>query len=189
MAEMTEVKTEQKRNRLKQGQVQVYTGNGKGKTTASFGLALRAAGCNMHVVIIQFMKVEGVYAEDEGIRRLGPTVEHYAYGNPGWVKKGEGSEADYAKAKEGMDKAREALSNPDVDLVILDEINNALWFELVTEEEVLELMKNRLPNIELVLTGRNAPEAIMEVADLVTEMREIKHYYTKGVPVRRGIEF
>lgn len=180
---------EQKRTRLKQGQVQVYTGNGKGKTTASFGLALRAAGCNMHVVIIQFMKVSGHYAEDEGIRRLGETVEHYTFGNPGWVKKGEGTEADYAQAKAGMEKAREALQNPDVDMVILDEINNALWFELVTEEEVLALMKDRLPHIELVMTGRNAPEAIMEAADLVTEMREIKHYYTKGVPVRRGIEF
>lgn len=189
MAEMTETKAADKRTRLKQGQVQVYTGNGKGKTTASFGLALRAAGCNMHVVIIQFMKVEGVYAEDEGIRRLGKTVEHYTFGNPGWVKKGEGTEADYAQAKAGLAKAREALADPDVDIVILDEINNALWFELVTEEEVLELIKNRLPNIELVLTGRNAPDSIIEAADLVTEMREVKHYYTKGVPVRRGIEF
>jgi cob(I)alamin adenosyltransferase len=143
----------------------------------------------MHVVIIQFMKVSGHYAEDEGIRRLGSCVEHYAFGNPGWVKKGEGTEADYAQAKAGMDKAREALQDPDVDLVILDEINNALYFELVTEEEVLDLMKTRRPEIELVLTGRNAPEAIIDAADLVTEMREIKHYYTKGVPVRRGIEF
>ena len=178
-----------KRVRLPQGMVQVYTGNGKGKTTASFGLALRAAGCDMNVIIIQFMKVSGHYAEDEGIRRLGPTVEHYCFGNPGWVKKGEGSEADYAQAKAGMEKAREALQNPEVDLVILDEICNALYFELVTEEEVLALMRDKLPNVELVLTGRNAPEAIMEAADLVTEMREVKHYYTKGVPVRRGIEF
>jgi cob(I)alamin adenosyltransferase len=185
---MAEV-NEEKRTRLKQGEVQVYTGNGKGKTTAAFGLALRAAGCNMHVVIIQFMKVSGHYAEDEGIRRLGSCVEHYAFGNPGWVKKGEGTEADYAQAKAGMDKAREALQDPDVDLVILDEINNALYFELVTEADVLDLMKTRRPEIELVLTGRNAPEAIIDAADLVTEMREIKHYYTKGVPVRRGIEF
>ena len=176
---------EAERTRLQQGMVQVYTGNGKGKSTAAFGLALRAAGCNMHVVIIQFMKVSGHYAEDEGIRRLGETVEHYCFGNPGWVKKGEGSEADYAQAKAGMDKAREALQDPDVDIVILDEINNALYFELVTEAEVLELMKNKLPNIELLMTGRNAPDAIMKAADLVTEMREVKHYYTKGVPVRR----
>ena len=105
------------------------------------------------------------------------------------MKKGEGTPEDYAQAKAGMDKAKEALSDPDVDIVILDEINNALWFELVTEEEVLDLIKNRLPNIEVVLTGRNAPQSIMDAADLVTEMREIKHYYTKGVPVRRGIEF
>ena len=123
---------ETERTRLQQGMVQVYTGDGKGKSTASFGLALRAAGCNMHVVIIQFMKVSGHYAEDEGIRRLGETVEHYCFGNPGWVKKGEGTEADYAQAKAGMEKAREALQNPDVDIVILDEINNELYFELVT---------------------------------------------------------
>lgn len=179
----------EKRTRLEQGQVEVYTGNGKGKSTAAFGLALRAAGCNMHVVIIQFMKVSGHYAEDEGIRRLGDCVEHYAFGNPGWVKKGEGTPEDYAQAKAGLAKAKEALADPDVDIVILDEINNALWFELVTEDEVLELIKNRLPNIELVLTGRNAPQSVIDAADLVTEMREIKHYYTKGVPVRRGIEF
>ena len=140
---------EAERTRLQQGMVQVYTGNGKGKSTAAFGLALRAAGCNMHVVIIQFMKVSGHYAEDEGIRRLGETVEHYCFGNPGWVKKGEGSEADYAQAKAGMDKAREALQDPDVDIVILDEINNALYVDLVTEADVLELMKKNLPKIEL----------------------------------------
>jgi len=184
-----EQKTETARTRLPQGMVQVYTGDGKGKSTAAFGLALRAAGCNMHVVLIQFMKVGGHYAEEEGIRRLGATVEHYCFGNPGWVKKGEGSEADYAQAKAGLAKAREALQDPDVDIVILDEINNALYFELVTEDEVLALIKDKLPNIELLLTGRNAPDAIIEAADLVTEMREVKHYYTKGVPVRKGIEF
>lgn len=177
------------RKRLKQGLVQIYTGNGKGKTTASFGLALRASGLDMNVVIIQFMKVKGVYAEDTGIKRLGETVKHYQFGCPGWVTKGEGSPEDIAAAHEGLEKAREALLDPEVDLVIMDEINNALWFELVTEEEVLELMKTKLPTIELVMTGRNAPEALIEAADLVTEMREVKHYYTQGVPSRRGIEF
>ncbi len=177
------------RKRLKQGLVQVYTGNGKGKTTASFGLALRASGLDMNVVIIQFMKVKGVYAEDEGIKRLGETVKHYQFGCPGWTVKGQGTPEEIAAAKAGMDKAREALADPEVDIVILDEINNALWFELVTEEEVLELMKTKLPTIEMIMTGRNATENVIEAADLVTEMREVKHYYTQGVPSRRGIEF
>lgn len=174
---------------LKQGYVQVYTGNGKGKSTASFGLALRAVGAGMNVVIIQFMKVKGCYAEEEGFKLLGSQLKHYAYGGKNWVKKGQGTPEDYALAKEAMDKALEAITDPNNDLVILDEINNALYFELVTEDEVLELLSHKLPKIEVVLTGRNAPEKIMEYADLVTEMREIKHYYQKGVNSRKGIEY
>lgn len=175
--------------KLGQGYVQVYTGNGKGKSTAAFGLALRAVGAGMNVVLIQFMKVKGCYAEEEGFKLLGDKLQHYAYGSKNWVKKGQGTEEDYALAKAAMDKALEAVANPDNDLVILDEINNALYFELVTEEQVLELLSHRLPAVEVVLTGRNAPERIMEAADLVTEMREVKHYYQKGVNSRKGIEF
>lgn len=175
--------------KLKEGYIQVYTGNGKGKSTASFGLALRAVGSGMNVVIIQFMKVKGCYAEEEGFKLLGDKLHHYAYGGKNWVKKGQGSEEDYALAKAAMDKALESVTDSENDLVILDEINNALYFELVTVEDVLDLLAQKLPNIEVVLTGRNAPREIIEAADLVTEMREVKHYYTKGVNSRKGIEF
>lgn len=176
-------------NKLKQGYIQVYTGNGKGKSTAAFGLALRAVGAGMNVVLIQFMKVKGCYAEEEGFKLLGDKIQHFAFGGKNWVKKGQGTAEDYALAKAAMEKALEAITNPDVDLVILDEINNALFFELVTEEDVLELLSHKLPSVEVVLTGRNAPEKIIEAADLVTEMREVKHYYQKGVNSRKGIEF
>lgn len=176
-------------DKLKEGYIQVYTGNGKGKSTAAFGLALRAVGCGMNVVIIQFMKVKGCYAEEEGFKMLGSKLQHYAYGGKNWVKKGQGTEEDYALAKAAMDKALEAITNPENDVVILDEINNALYFELVTTEQVLDLLSHKQPNVEVVLTGRNAPQEIMDAADLVTEMREVKHYYTKGVNSRKGIEY
>ncbi len=175
--------------KLKQGYIQVYTGNGKGKSTASFGLALRAVGSGMKVVLIQFMKVKGCYAEEEGFKMLGDNLQHFAYGGKNFVKKGQGTEDDYALAKAGLAKALESITNPENDLVILDEINNALYFELLTVEDVLAMLAKKLPQIEVVLTGRNAPQEIIDAADLVTEMKEIKHYYTKGVNSRKGIEF
>ncbi len=177
------------KQRLEKGLIQVYTGNGKGKSTAAFGLALRAVGCGMKVIIIQFMKINGCYAEEEGFKRLAPNLERYAFGTPNWVKKGQGTEEDYAMAKAAMEKAEEALTNPQNDIVILDEINNALYFELVTIDQVLALLQKKLPTIEAVLTGRNAPQELMDAADLVTEMKEVKHYYQAGVPSRKGIEF
>ena len=175
--------------KLTQGYIQVYTGNGKGKSTAAFGLALRAVGSGMRVVLIQFMKVKGCYAEEEGFKMLGDNLQHFAYGGKNFVKKGQGSEEDYALAKAGLAKALEAITDPQNDLVILDEINNALYFELLTTAEVLEVLGKKLPQVEVVLTGRNAPPEIIDAADLVTEMKEIKHYYTKGVNSRKGIEF
>lgn len=175
--------------KLGKGYIQVYTGDGKGKSTAAFGLALRAVGAGMKVVLIQFMKVKGCYAEENGFRLLGDHLEHYAYGSKNWVKKGQGSAEDYALAEAAMDKAAEAVADSRNDLVILDEINNALYFELVTEADVLALLAKKAPDVEVVLTGRNAPEKIMEAADLVTEMREVKHYYRRGVNSRQGIEY
>ncbi len=175
--------------KLGKGYIQVYTGDGKGKSTAAFGLALRAVGAGMKVVLIQFMKVKGCYAEENGFRLLGEQLEHYAYGGKNWVKKGQGTAEDYALAKTAMDKAVEAVTDSRNDLVILDEINNALYFELITEEDVLALLAKKAPDVEVVLTGRNAPEKIIEAADLVTEMREIKHYYRQGVNSRHGIEY
>lgn len=172
--------------RSERGCVQVYTGDGKGKTTAALGLALRASGRGYPVYIGQFMKGQD-YGELHALPRLG-SVTHEQYGDPGWVYKGKVTEEQRTLAQIGLEKARAALVSGNYRIVILDEINMALWFELVSLEAVLELLEARPPQVELVLTGRRADPAILERADLITEMREVKHYYAQGVPAREGIE-
>jgi cob(I)alamin adenosyltransferase len=172
--------------KLKQGYFQVYTGDGKGKTTAALGLALRASGRGLPVYIGQFMKGQD-YGELHALPKLG-TVTNEQYGDPGWVYKGKVTEAQRALAMDGFRKGREALLSGRFRIVILDEINMAIWFELIGLEAVLELLDERPPDVELIFTGRRADPAIIERADLVTEMREVKHYYTQGVPAREGVE-
>jgi cob(I)alamin adenosyltransferase len=169
-----------------EGYFQVYTGDGKGKTTAALGLSLRAAGRGYPVYIGQFMKGQD-YGELHSIPLL-KTVTHDQYGDPGWVYKGKVTDAQRAAAMEGLHKAEEALLSGQYRIVILDEINMAVWFELIPLEAALELIAKRPDNVELVFTGRRAHEAILEKADLVTEMREVKHYFSQGVPARKGIE-
>ena len=168
------------------GYLQVYTGEGKGKTTAALGLALRASGRGLPVYIGQFMKGQD-YGELHALPRLG-TVTHEQYGDPGWVYKGKITPAQRALAEEGFRKGRAALLSGKYRIVILDEINMAVWFELITLEEVLELIDTRPEGVELILTGRRAAEEVIARADLVTEMCEVKHYYTQGVGAREGIE-
>ncbi|MEX0324859.1 MAG: cob(I)yrinic acid a,c-diamide adenosyltransferase [Puniceicoccaceae bacterium] len=168
------------------GYFQIYTGDGKGKTTASLGLALRAAGRGYPVYIGQFMKGQD-YGELHSLPLL-ETVTHEQYGDPGWVYKGKVTEAQRAAAHEGLLKAKKALVSGKYRIVILDEINMALWFELITLEEVLELVDQRPAQVELVFTGRKAHEEVIAKAHLVTEMREVKHYFSQGVPARKGIE-
>lgn len=170
---------------LEEGLIQVYTGNGKGKSTASFGLALRAVGCGMKVGIVQFMKKGEGYGELDSLAKL--NIDVYSYGSGRFVGKNGASELDLNLAKEAMQKVAEMYET--YDLIIMDEVNNALHFGLVTEEDVIELVKQKPDTTELVLTGRNAPEAICEMADLVTEMREVKHPFSAGINARRGIEF
>ena len=173
---------------LEQGQTQVYTGNGKGKTTAALGLAFRACGRGMRVLMIQFMKGGGPYGEHAAAGKLAPLLTIIPTGRPGWVRRPNPDPEDIRLAQEAFAQARAALSGGKYDLVILDEINGAVSFGLVTVEEVLDLIRTRPPTVELVLTGRDAHEEIIGAADLVTEMREIKHYYRAGVPSREGIE-
>jgi cob(I)alamin adenosyltransferase len=173
--------------KLSSGQVQVYTGNGKGKTTAAFGLALRASGHGLRVHIIQFMKGGGPYGEHAAAGRLAPELTVSITGRAGWVKKGAPAPEDVSEAQRALALARQALSG-DHDLVILDEANGAVDFGLIAVEELLSLIAAKPPQVELVLTGRNAHEKVMEAADLVTEMREVKHYFNKGVDFRVGIE-
>ncbi len=174
--------------KLEQGCVQVYTGNGKGKTTAALGLALRAVGRELMVCIVQFMKGGGPYGEHLVAERLAPYLTIITTGRKGWVKQDGPAAEDRQLAEEGLVLAREILTGGTYDLVILDEINGAVAYGLLDVEPVLELIRLKPSRVELVLTGRNAHEKIIEAADLVTEMREIKHYYKAGVPARIGIE-
>jgi cob(I)alamin adenosyltransferase len=174
--------------KLQQGCIQVYTGNGKGKTTAALGLALRAAGRHLMVCMIQFMKGGGPYGEHLAAPLLAPYLTIIPTGRAGWVDRENPDPEDRRLVTEAMKLAEEALTGGRYDLVILDEINGAVSFGLVTVEDVLALVRRKPADVELVLTGRNADERIIEAADLVTEMREIKHYYRAGVQSRVGIE-
>jgi len=191
------------------GYIQVYTGNGKGKTTAAIGLAIRALGAAKKVFFLQFMKSK-VYSEQQIMARLSPNLTLETVGKPFFIVK-EGSmpetELNTWRKKavvfppgqppreyveliaQGMERAEEALTSGDYDLVILDELIVALHFELVTWPQVAALIDSKAPNVELVLTGRGAVPELIEKADLVTEMREIKHYYhTQGVAARKGFD-
>ena len=174
--------------KLSKGCIQVYTGNGKGKTTAALGLALRAAGRDLMVFMIQFMKGGGPYGEHIAASRFSPNLTIVPTGREGWVNRDNPDPEDKRLAAEALQTARDALTGGKYDLVILDEINGAVFFGLVSVDEVLSLMKMKPENVELVLTGRNADEKVIEAADLVTEMREIKHYYKAGITSRTGIE-
>lgn len=173
---------------MEQGLVQVYTGNGKGKTTASLGLALRAVGRGFKVCMVQFIKGGGEYGEHEAARRLAPLLTIHQTGRDNWIFKDKLDPEDIRIAQEALVLARQALTSGDYDLVILDEINGAVWFGLLSVEDILDLMAARPATVELVLTGRSADPRVIEAADLVTEMTEVKHYYQQGVPARIGIE-
>lgn len=170
------------------GLIQVYTGNGKGKTTASLGLALRAAGHGYKTIIIQFMKGKIDYGELKAQKLLEPYLKIVQAGGPHFIKRGSPSEQDIKMAHEGLEEAKRAFTEGLYNIVILDELNVAIDFGLITLTRALELIKQKPPNVELIITGRYAKQEIIDIADLVTEMREIKHYYQKGVQARDGIE-
>lgn len=174
--------------KLEQGCIQVYTGNGKGKTTAALGLAFRALGRGMKVFMIQFMKGGGPYGEHAAAERFAPDFTIIQTGRTGWVNRENPDPEDARLAREALETARAALTGGEYDLVILDEVNGAVSFGLLPVEDLLELMGQKPSGVELVMTGRNADERVVAAADLVTEMREIKHYYRAGVPARIGIE-
>jgi len=174
--------------KLERGCIQVYTGNGKGKTTAALGLAFRALGRGMKVLMIQFMKGGGPYGEHAAAERFAPDFTIIQTGRSGWVNRENPGQDDVRLAREALETARAALTGGEYDLVILDEVNGAVSFGLLPVEDLLELMEQKPSNVELVMTGRNADERVIAAADLVTEMREIKHYYRAGVPARIGIE-
>jgi len=170
---------------LEKGYIQVYTGNGKGKTTAALGITLRASCAGNKVFIGQFMKGQD-YSELKAPEYL-PNLEMEQFGDVHFVS-GEPSETDIINAKKGLKRMSDILTSKDYDLVIFDEVNTALFFKILTVEEVLSVMDLKPEGTEVILTGRYAPREIIDRADLVTEMREIKHYYNIGVDARSGIE-
>lgn len=174
--------------KLEKGLIQVYTGNGKGKTTAALGLALRAVGRKFRVCMIQFVKGSEPCGEHLAAEMLAPYLTIIQTGHKGWLGRKKPGPEVTARAREAFDLAQKAVTGAEYDLVILDEINTAVSYNLVTVEELLQLMKDKGACVELVLTGRNAAREVIEAADLVTEMREIKHYYKAGVKARIGIE-
>ncbi len=177
-----------KEERLTKGLVQVYTGNGKGKTSAAFGLALRAVGRGLKVYIIQFIKGGFDYGELYAIKKL-PNLKLKAFGHGRFITEKPPKEDDIRSAKKALDLARDIIESGEYDIVILDEINVALALELIKVQDVVDLAKGKPEHVELILTGRNVPQKIIDVADLVTEMREVKHPFKQGVPPRKGIEF
>jgi len=172
---------------LEKGFIQVYTGNGKGKTGAAFGLALRAIGRGLRVCIIQFIKGGFDYGELHVAGKL-PLLEMAAYGRGQFIR-GKPTAEDVIEAKRAFDHAKRAIQNGMFDIVVLDELNMAMHLDLLSVKDVIKVLKEKPPNVEVVLTGRYASKEIIDVADLVTEMREIKHPYAQGIQARRGIEY
>ena len=171
---------------MKNGYVQIYTGDGKGKTTAALGLCLRAVGSGLKVYVGQLLKKSN-FSEIKAIKAHLKNVEVHQFGSGQFVR-GKPTKADIRKAAAGFLQVTDALLSGDYDLVIADELNVAVSLELVTVQNVLDLMKSKPTHVELVITGRNAHPLLVRNADLVTEMRKKKHYYDKGVKARRGIE-
>ena len=175
--------------RLSRGLIQVYTGDGKGKTTCALGLALRAVGQGLQVYMVQFMKGRETGEAKAAADRLAPDMTLRYFGRPGLVNLRSPAPEDLALIREAWDLARQVILAGEHDLVILDEINLALTFKLVPLAEALKVLGERPAWVEVVLTGRQAPPELVELADLVTEMRPLKHYYETGVKARRGIEW
>jgi cob(I)alamin adenosyltransferase len=170
------------------GYIQVYTGDGKGKTTAALGLALRAAGSGLKTYIGQFIKGSD-YGELWTLQALKEHIHIEQYGGPGFIRGHE--EPPYeeiVRAQAGLAKARQAMRSEHYDIIVLDEINVAIHFRLLSVGDLMAFIEAKPPKLELICTGRNAPKALIERADLVSEIQEIKHYYQQGVRARVGIE-
>ena len=168
----------------------VHTGNGKGKTTAAIGIGLRAVGHGMKVLMLQFIKGTWHTGELDAVKRLHPDFKITQLGQ-GFIKsqKGEWSEAVLENAGTSWNYTKQEIASDAYDMIILDEINNMIDYGLIDVEEAITVLKERPKRLSIILTGRNAHPKIIEMADLVTEMKEIKHPYKKGIKAQKGIEF
>jgi cob(I)alamin adenosyltransferase len=168
--------------------VEVFTGDGRGKTSAALGVALRAAGHDLRVHVIQFMKGDYPYGERRALACL-PNVRVSVFGHEHFVDPNDVQPEERAEAERALAKARDVIASGECDVVVLDEVNVAVGWKLLDTADVLDLIRSRPRSVELVLTGRYAPASIIEAADLVTEMVSIKHPYDRGILSRRGIDY
>jgi cob(I)alamin adenosyltransferase len=169
------------------GYIQVYTGNGKGKTTAAFGLALRAAGAGKKVYFAQFVKGK-IYSEIKAVRQYLTAVTIKQFGRGCFIVKEPASE-DIQAARVGLDEVAGIITSGKYNLVVLDEATIAIYYGLFSVSELTGVLQKKPEETEIIITGRYAPDELINMADLVTEMKEVKHYYTKGVQARKGIEY
>jgi len=168
------------------GNIQVYTGNGKGKTTAALGLSIRAAGAGLKIFIVQFLKM-GNYSEIKALEKFSDLITLEQYGLGRFVS-GKPSPEDIDAGRKGLERIKSIIEAGKHDVVIIEEGNVAVKYGLFSTQDLLEVIELKPENMEIVITGRDAPPEIIKKADLVTEMKEIKHYYLKGVEARIGIE-
>lgn len=174
---------------LNKGYIQIYTGDGKGKTSAALGLAFRAVGRDLKVFMVQFMKAPDSSGEHISAKLLGDRIIIKPCGVPGFIFERGVQPEDRAMAMDALNMAREAMISGQYQLIILDEINVAVEMTLIEVGDLLAFLKEKPDGLELVLTGRNAAAAVVEAADLVSEIKAVKHYFQDGVPAREGIEF
>lgn len=170
------------------GLVQIFTGEGKGKTTAALGTILRAAGHGLKVFVVFFMKGDYTYGEYSSLPRL-PGVEMASFGFRRFTNRANIKPEEKEQAKAALETARQAIISGNHDLVVLDEVNVALDYHLIELDDVVRLIKDKPPHVELILTGRYADSRLIEMADLVTEMVKVKHPYDRGIKARKGIEY
>ncbi|KGG80545.1 cobinamide adenolsyltransferase [Caloranaerobacter azorensis H53214] len=170
---------------MKKGYIHIYTGNGKGKTTAALGLALRAVCAGKKVFFGQFVK--GMKYSEVKAEEYLPNFEIHQFGKNCFIYNAP-TEEDIELAEKGLKICERVLNSGEYDIVVLDELNIALYYNLLSIERILEILENRAEHVEVIITGRYAPKELIDIADLVTEMNEVKHYYTKGVVAREGIE-
>ena len=171
---------------MEKGYVQVYTGDGKGKTTAALGLSLRAAGAGLSVYIAQFLK-KGDYSELKALERFSDQITIEQFGAGGYIV-GKPKPEDLAAGQKCLAAIRAALKSGAYDIVIMEEAGVAEKFNIISADDILDIIAAKPENVELVITGRGVSQKVMDAADLVTEMQEIRHYYKKGVLARPGIE-
>lgn len=170
------------------GYIQIYTGNGKGKTTAAIGQAIRALGAGFKVLLVQFMK-SYPYSELPILEQFHPQLTIKRFGNDDFVfKKAPPGQTLVEEMQQGLEAARQTMCTGKFDIIILDEVLVSIYFKLLQTGEVVHFIKQKPDSVELILTGRYCPDELLQMADLVTEMKEVRHYYNEGIRARRGIE-